>query len=153
MKKTLLIFGTALALAACKKNETTTVSTTQPADTGNVVAGQTGMDATIPEGVEANATGTYEGILPCASCPGIDTKLELNNDMTYELEQEYQGEKGNKFTEKGRYAYDAATKVVTLQGGDQEHYYRVGTNTLTQLNTDKTEVTGELAGHYILTKQ
>ena len=29
--------------------------------------------------------GTYEGVLPCADCPGIRTRLTLNRDESYEL--------------------------------------------------------------------
>lgn len=33
--------------------------------------------------------GTYSGILPCASCPGILTDITLNKDQTFVLTQEY----------------------------------------------------------------
>ncbi len=29
--------------------------------------------------------GVYEGVLPCADCPGIQTRLTLSRDETYEL--------------------------------------------------------------------
>ena len=33
--------------------------------------------------------GVYEGVLPCADCPGIQTRLTLNRDVSYELSTLY----------------------------------------------------------------
>ncbi len=37
--------------------------------------------------------GTYQGILPCADCPGIKTQLVLNSDMTYQAENQLPGKR------------------------------------------------------------
>ena len=35
--------------------------------------------------------GTYEGVLPCADCPGTKTRLTLNQDGSYRLVTQAQG--------------------------------------------------------------
>ncbi|MDE0535713.1 copper resistance protein NlpE [Tenacibaculum sp. L6] len=40
--------------------------------------------------------GIYEGTLPCASCPGINTTLKLNADLTFELTEVYLDEEQSK---------------------------------------------------------
>ena len=37
-----------------------------------------------------NVAGTFAGTLPCADCPGIDTRLELAADGTYTITESYQ---------------------------------------------------------------
>lgn len=34
---------------------------------------------------------TYNSILPCADCSGIDTTILVNQDGSYVMEQSYQG--------------------------------------------------------------
>jgi hypothetical protein len=34
-------------------------------------------------------SGTYEGILPCADCPGLQTLITFNSDGTFYMEETY----------------------------------------------------------------
>ena len=36
-----------------------------------------------------NWAGVYAGTLPCADCPGIQTRLTLGNDGTFEKQSRY----------------------------------------------------------------
>ena len=59
--------------------------------------------------------GTYKGTLPCADCPGIETKLTLNQDKTYVLEENYLQEKDGKFSTKGTFEFDPSGSFITLK--------------------------------------
>ena len=74
--------------------------------------------------------GTYEGILPCASCEGIRTELKLNNDKTYELTEEYLGEaKKNESTVKGNFTFDTKNlSIIHLDDKAEKRQYLVGEN-------------------------
>lgn len=93
--------------------------------------------------------GTYTGTLPAADCPGIKTTLVLNNDHTFALTSEYL-ERDSKFTDKGKYSVDG--NILTLTTGDQTTRYKIGENTVTMLDGDGNEITGDLAPMFVLKK-
>ncbi|MCO5286883.1 MAG: copper resistance protein NlpE [Chitinophagaceae bacterium] len=92
--------------------------------------------------------GTYEGTLPCADCEGIKTTLQLNEDNTYALTQEYIGR--NTFNETGTFAWDSSGSWITLSSNNMK--FKVGENVLFALDMEGKVITGELADHYQLKK-
>jgi len=71
----------------------------------------------------------YEGILPCADCQGIRTKLTLfDEDFTYRLEETYLG------TPDGDRTAESAGTWTTLQGTGEDP-----TATIYRLNPGKPE--------------
>ncbi|MCO6497085.1 MAG: copper resistance protein NlpE N-terminal domain-containing protein [Chitinophagaceae bacterium] len=92
--------------------------------------------------------GIYQGTLPCADCAGIKTTLELKNDNTYTLTQEYIDR--DTFNENGTFGWDADGSVITLSSNGQK--YKVGENILFALDQDGNVVTGDLAENYKLKK-
>jgi len=95
--------------------------------------------------------GTYRGILPCASCPGIETVVTLSPDGTYVSSARYLEEEGPAFTGGGTFEWDNDGSRIRLSG-EEPLWFRVGENTLTQLRLDGSMVTSVLAEHYVLTK-
>lgn len=95
--------------------------------------------------------GTYSGTLPAADCPGIKTTLVLNNDHTFSLTSEYL-EREAKVTEGGNYAVSGNILTLAFSGEDRTLRCKVGENTLTLLDGDGNEVTGDLAPMYVLKK-
>lgn len=97
--------------------------------------------------------GRYEGVLPCADCEGVKTKLTLQQDGYYRLETQYLGKSEQLFRERGQFEWDHSGQIVTLQrpqpGGDQ---FFVGENVLWQLDMNGQRIQGELAEHYKLHK-
>ncbi|WP_181893740.1 copper resistance protein NlpE [Bergeyella zoohelcum] len=59
--------------------------------------------------------GTYEGIVPCASCEGIKKELTMNADNSYRMVSEYLGEKEAQFDEQGNVEWDATKKFGTFK--------------------------------------
>lgn len=58
--------------------------------------------------------GSFSGTLPCASCPGIDTRIELKPDGSYALDETYQDEKDGNFKSDGTWAAEEDGKHLRL---------------------------------------
>ncbi|MCA4777549.1 copper resistance protein NlpE N-terminal domain-containing protein [Empedobacter falsenii] len=97
--------------------------------------------------------GTYEGVLPCADCPGIKTTVTLNKDETIKIVSDYM--KGNTtFEEQGQFEWTADNNAIFLDTKDKNRYfYKVGENKLIVLSQEGEELDGPLANNYILTKK
>ncbi|MDQ3049901.1 MAG: copper resistance protein NlpE N-terminal domain-containing protein [Bacteroidota bacterium] len=100
--------------------------------------------------------GTYRGILPCASCEGIQTELTLNKNKTYDLitRQIGKGDMGVKVI-SGSFSWNKAGTIITLGGikkDIQPAQYQVTENKVTQLDLTGNVLTGEAADKYILIK-
>jgi heat shock protein HslJ len=66
--------------------------------------------------------GTYAGALPCADCPGIQARLRLNRDESYELSIQYLERDKAPSQVRGRFAWQASGNAITLdaQGGGRQ---------------------------------
>ncbi|SEA07037.1 copper resistance protein NlpE N-terminal domain-containing protein [Alkalimonas amylolytica] len=97
--------------------------------------------------------GRYEGILPCADCEGIQTRLTLQQDGHFQLETRYLGKSEHLFREQGAFEWDSSGQIIRLErsqpGSDQ---FFVGENVLWQLDMNGQRITGELAENYKLHK-
>ena len=158
MKKTALTLTLlAFVISACSKPKNEDNVDTAP---NEITATQTAASTPIAMGdTTENAldwNGEYEGILPCADCEGIKTELELKNDKTYELSQEYLGKgQGNKNEVKGTFKFDANTPsiIVLDQAGDNRKFF-IGEGFAEARTVETGEaITGPMAQHYKLTKQ
>lgn len=98
--------------------------------------------------------GTYSGLLPCASCEGIETSLTLYEDHSFLMKEIYKGEQPDSFVNKGKYEIRSNTLYLKMDGAGIERpvMYAVRPNSLTQLDMNGKEITGALAGHYVLMK-
>jgi len=95
--------------------------------------------------------GTYQGMLPCASCEGIQTSLTLGNDMKYVLDKVYVGESDSLFTSSGSFEWDETGNVVVLAGiEDAPNRYKVMEGAVAQFDMDGNEIKGDLASNYRL---
>jgi uncharacterized lipoprotein NlpE involved in copper resistance len=115
-----------------------------------------------PEGMsDTSATsldwsGTYQGVLPCADCQGIETSLTLNKDMSYLMTMKYLGKDEQVVEQKGTFTWNSEQNTVLLSYTDQApktpNQYLVGENMLTQLDMEGNRITGDLADSYVLNK-
>lgn len=94
--------------------------------------------------------GEYEGVIPCASCEGIQTTLTLQADNSFELKSIYLGKDETIFKVAGKFDWDTNGSKITLSDGSK---YLVGENQLFMLDTDGNRINGELAENYILKKK
>lgn len=70
--------------------------------------------------------GRYVGTLPCASCPGIDTTLILNEAGFYTLEEVYLEEKDGALTTEGKFEWNADGTRITLDENGDKRVYAIG---------------------------
>jgi heat shock protein HslJ len=80
--------------------------------------------------------GTYEGVLPCADCPGTKTRLTLNYDGSYRLVTEAQGSRNLEKSVSGVFTWQPGGNAITLdeRGGRQQ--FSVGEGRLTLLRPE-----------------
>ena len=97
--------------------------------------------------------GTYRGVLPCADCPGIETRVSLLKDGTFVRVVSYLERDERPRTDRGVFSWDAAGRSITLSGPDaQSQMYQVGENVLFHLDRNGRRITGGLAEKYQLIK-
>lgn len=88
--------------------------------------------ATAPDGHNAanslDWAGYYFGTLPCASCPGIETWLELNDfddKVQYQLVENYLEETDASFRSAGEAQWNASGNQLALKGADENRVLAV----------------------------
>lgn len=97
--------------------------------------------------------GTYNGIVPCTDCEGIETALTLHEDGTYLLKTKYLGRSETINTINGSFSWNKEGSKITLSGIDNgPSQYLVGENGLVQLDLKGNRITGALAQKYVLRK-
>lgn len=94
--------------------------------------------------------GSYQGVLPCADCEGIRTKISLNQDLSYTIKDEYLGKEGI-FESKGTFKWSDDGQKIILSDTDRNAYF-VGENRLIQLDKAGNKIIGDLASLYVLNK-
>ena len=97
--------------------------------------------------------GLYVGTLPCASCPGIYTEVQLLGKRSYRLSvsAEHKGEYSTR-VQRGRFAWNAGGGSIRMGQGSEQRQFLVQENALEQLAQNGSRITGNLASHYRLAK-
>ena len=145
MKKNVLILAAAFALVACGGNAQRKAVT---ADSQETVAAAPDMHTAE---TSLDYLGTYEGTLPAADCPGIQTTLTLNPDGAYKLHMKYI-DRDTELDEWGRFTIEANQLTLYPDEGEPTGSYHVEENRLRMLDAEKQPVTGALAENYVLQK-
>lgn len=98
--------------------------------------------------------GAYEGVIPCADCPGIHLTLTINTDGSYQLHQEYQ-DRDSKFEDEGKIAWNEKGSVITLESkvNNGGYKFKVEEGRLVMLDQQGKAITGPLEDNYILMKK
>ena len=97
--------------------------------------------------------GTYMGVVPCADCRGIETRITLNKDGNYIMVRRYI-DKGDAFETKGTFVWNEAGNAVILTDLRDKIVtnFAVGEGKLTQLDMEGNVISGNLANNYVLAK-
>ena len=91
--------------------------------------------------------GRYTGLVPCASCPGIDMALTINEAGFYTLAETYREEKDGSFASDGTFTWDAAGERITLNGKDENRVFKIGEGAAWMVGAD-----GQMDESHPLTK-
>ena len=125
MKKMILpVLLTGLFAVSCSKKEEAKAEAPQAVEADSA-------QAQPEEAAKAEApkkhVGEFSGKLPCADCPGIETKLTLNEDGSFLLDETYLEKKDGQFNAKGSYEVSADSAFVTLkeEGNDKPRVFLV----------------------------
>ncbi len=130
----------ALFLVSCKSNQKKT--------TENIA-----VDKGHTSEVTLDWNGTYKGLLPCASCPGILTSVKLNSDKTFEKLEYYLESKGGFLREEGTFSFiKEDNKIILKSKKGAITMYAVGENRLIMLDKNGEKNTSKLAKMYELSK-
>lgn len=78
--------------------------------------------------------GLYEGVLPCADCPGIKMQLSLARDGRYELAMQYLDRDVVPRLVYGHFTWHTSGNAITLDAAGGGQQFAVGEGRLTQLD-------------------
>jgi heat shock protein HslJ len=96
-------------------------------------------------------SGIYVGILPCADCEGIKTRITLLKDDTYEKRTQYLGKEKVYSTESGTVDRSGDVLMLKAENGDEQKY-QISDGFLLHLDKNGNAISGDLAENYKLMK-
>lgn len=141
-----------ISFAACS-------TTQESAAAEEAAASESSAETADPAHNARNALGyygSYEGMLPCASCEGIEIRLTLYPQRQYHMETVYTGRSEEVIVNEGQFSWNEAGNTITLEGIESEEraaQFFVAENRLMQLDSDGERITGDLADAYTLEKK
>jgi uncharacterized lipoprotein NlpE involved in copper resistance len=97
--------------------------------------------------------GVYTGIIPAADAEGINVEMTLANDGTYMVLYQYIGKSDDAYSQTGTFKWNSDGNTVILDNKEIPPYYKVGENTLIQLDMNGETIVGDLANNYVLKKK
>lgn len=152
MKRKLIVLtvGALAVLSSCTEKKTTANATDK--DSTSVVD----TNATDDNYVDlAAVSGTYEGTLPAADCPGIKTVLTIKADSTYQLQQDYIDKKNGHDEASGVFkVLDGKRLMLVRPSSGEQTYYKVkDNNSIVMTDSLGVEPEGETAKLYVLKKK
>lgn len=152
MKRKLIVLtvGALAILSSCTEKKTTANATDK--DSTSVVD----TTATDDNYVDlAAVSGTYEGTLPAADCPGIKTVLTIKADSTYQLQQDYIDKKNGHDEASGVFkVLDGKRLMLVRPSSGEQTYYKVkDNNSIVMTDSLGVEPEGETAKLYVLKKK
>lgn len=152
MKRKLIVLtvGALAVLSSCTEKKTTANATDK--DSTSVVD----TTATDDNYVDlAAVSGTYEGTLPAADCPGIKTVLTIKADSTYQLQQDYIDKKNGHDEASGVFkVLDGKVLMLIRPSSGEQTYYKVkDNNSIVMTDSLGVEPEGETAKLYVLKKK
>ena len=152
MKRKLIVLtvGALAVLYSCTEKKTTANATDK--DSTSVVD----TNATDDNYVDlATVSGTYEGTLPAADCPGIKTVLTIKADSTYHLQQDYIDKKNGHDEASGVFkVLDGKRLMLVRPSSGEQTYYKVkDNNSIVMTDSLGVEPEGETAKLYVLKKK
>ncbi len=98
--------------------------------------------------------GTYQGMMPCTDCEGINTEVTLNKDGTYTISTGYEGKKKIEHaTNNGNFFWLDGSSIKLEDASHKPLYYFIGENYIKQLDAEGKEIKGTMADKYILKRK
>ena len=89
---------------------------------------------------KSKLSGTFEGTLPCADCPGIQTLITINSDGTFHMEETYLESDVETMISDGKWVLDK--DVIKFTVDDYNFEYKVISDKEIKWAPDGEEITG-----------
>jgi len=89
---------------------------------------------------QSKLNGTYEGTLPCADCPGLQTTININSEGTFHMEETYLERSESPTVTDGEWTLDK--DIITFTAGDYKFEYKVISEKEIRWAPDGKEITG-----------
>lgn len=97
--------------------------------------------------------GTYRGVIPCADCEGIATRVTLLQNGSFQRTVTYLGREERGRSDAGVFSWNDGGSSVTLVSEEGEvQSYQVGEDVLFHLDEEGNRISGSLADRYRLEK-
>lgn len=80
---------------------------------------------------DTGIAGTYHGLLPCASCPGIDTWIKIDksgDNLNFKMVENYLESKDGQFLSEGKATLEK--DMLKLQTGNDVRYFLLKSDVL-----------------------
>ncbi|HVI48901.1 MAG TPA: copper resistance protein NlpE N-terminal domain-containing protein [Chitinophaga sp.] len=137
MRKLLYLSGIIAILAACNNSGT-------PSNTDSSGVPAANHTTAVP------ITGTYQGTLPCADCPGMDYQISLFDDHTFSELVAYQGRGENVAEVESGTWKQLNDSVVLIQKKTDSSSFLASDGKLLLLDRQGKRIEGALASNYVL---
>ena len=102
--------------------------------------------APVPAPVdEQSIVGSYEGLLPCADCDAVRTRLNLTADGRYLLQETFTGKSTLVFNDLGYWTFSRSNRHLQLQSGRRSYivqFRAISPRVLQRLNRDGSDISG-----------
>jgi hypothetical protein len=89
---------------------------------------------------KSKLSGTYEGTLPCADCPGLQTLITFNSDGTFHMEETYLERSEKPTITNGKWIIEG--DIITFTAGDHKFEYKLISEKEIKWAPDGEEITG-----------
>ena len=97
--------------------------------------------------------GTYQGVLPCSDCDGIEATIVIYEEKRFEKWLKYLGRDGDaELHSEGDFTWEASGGVIRLEGEHGFSRFMVAENFLVHLEDAGDRYSGDLGNHYVLEK-
>ncbi|NOQ92367.1 MAG: META domain-containing protein, partial [Flavobacteriaceae bacterium] len=152
--KSILLLSFSYLLLSCGSTSTQT-TTVNPHAAPHIEMHQELMDENKQNAFNENyakeIAGTYLGLIPCADCEKISYKIQLHEDLTYNLTYSYIGKSNSPIKKSGKFSINKARLLIELDNASNNmNYLRKMPYGLLLLDKNGNEITGDLADKYQL---
>lgn len=151
MKKILIAVFSFLSILGCKTVEE---ENREGNTSSSTLAGEGQLIHNSRNSLDWN--GTYTGVLPCMDCPGIETLLVINEDLTYTLEQkkiETAENESTEFKTTGNFSWNEQGNIISVGTLEGELELKVEELFLVPVDPNGFEVKPEPGNNFKLLKQ
>ena len=139
-----MLFVVALIISSCKQQQQSASSYLENAR-ADEEPGVPYVNLTSTE----NYYGTYEGLVPAATGPGLRIIITLYEGDTYRMVTDYIDIPNSESVTVGSYTLE--DNIISIHEKDNVNYYfKIGYNQLLMLSQQKKKIKGNFEGFYVL---